>query len=231
MDLHWGKFQLLQINTSKILHAPDGNAIPAVDAVTYLGTTIAADGGVGSELNRRLGKAWAEYRKMAQFWKHTSLPPSRKLQVFQATIVSTLIYRLSTVWLSTCQRRQLNGFQARCLRDILRIPHPYQSRISNKYVLEQAGQRDIAGQLLRRQLVLFGRVARAPDTDLRRRLTFSAGSLRLASDAYVRNIGRPRKEWAKELLTIAASKLGSVATVQRLVRSSNLWQAVIIENF
>ena len=63
----------------------------------YLGTTIAADGMVGSELNRRLGRAWAEFCKLRRFWKRVCISLTRKLEVFNAVVVSTLLYSLSAI--------------------------------------------------------------------------------------------------------------------------------------
>ncbi len=44
--------------------------------------------------------------------------------------------------------------------------------------------------------MLYGRVARAPDSDPLRMLTFAPGTLLPATGQYVRRIGRPRNEWA-----------------------------------
>ena len=51
-------------------------------------------------------------------------------------------------------------------------------------------------QLLRHQLLLFGRVARAPANDPLRVLTFVPGSVDPATGRYIRKVGRPRNEWA-----------------------------------
>ena len=129
------------------------------------------------------------------------------------------------------QQRQLNGFHARCLRDIQRIPHPQESRISNQVVLERAGQVELSRQLLKRQLTLFGRIARAPDSDQRRQLTFCPGTLRLVADRFVRRVGRPRLEWAGQLLSLATSKLGSAEKVHSLTINPVIWRQVIEKHF
>ena len=63
-------------------------------------------------------------------------------------------------------------------------------------------------QLLKKQLILYGKVARAPDGDVLRVLTFCDGSLRPASDWQFRRVGRPRHEWAKQLNEIARKAMG-----------------------
>ena len=68
--------------------------------------------------------------------------------------------------------------------------------MSNKRVLEESGQVVFGQQLLRHQLMLFGRVARSPQGDPLRILTFIPDSADAATGRYVRKVGRPRNEWA-----------------------------------
>ena len=63
------------------LLAPDGSVIGPAEVMTYLGAAIYADGRIKSELNRRLGAAWAEFFKLSRLWKHTSLGRARKIQI------------------------------------------------------------------------------------------------------------------------------------------------------
>ena len=42
----------------------DGGNIDAANTIGYLGTTLAQDGPVDSELGRRLGKAWGDFCKL-----------------------------------------------------------------------------------------------------------------------------------------------------------------------
>mmetsp|Transcript_92311 Transcript_92311/g.183285 ORF Transcript_92311/g.183285 Transcript_92311/m.183285 type:complete len:111 (-) Transcript_92311:211-543(-) len=81
------------------------------------------------------------------------------------------MHGLSSTWLNAQQQRQLDGF---------RIPHPWISRASNKTILTRARQPPLSTQLQAQQLILMGRVARAPDSDRRGSLTFCPGSLKLA---------------------------------------------------
>ena len=138
LELHWSKFQLLPVNGQYTLRAPDGSVISPCDVMNYLGASIYADGCVKSELNRKLGAAWGDFAKLNRLWKHTTLTKHRKVEVFQAFIVSRLLYGLSSAWLNVAEMRRLSGFQCRCLRVILRIAPAYVSRISNAKVLAEA---------------------------------------------------------------------------------------------
>ena len=199
MELHWSKFQLLEVSGSYRLLAPDGSTIAPSEVMTYLGAAIYPDGRVKSELNRRLGAAWREFSKMSRLWKHTNLNRERKIQIFNAVILTRLLYSLSSAWLNVAELRRLDGFHCRCLRVILNIKVAFISRVSNAAVLQASDQLQLGRQLLKQQLLLYGKVARAPDADPLRMLTFVPGTLRPLTGQYVRRVGRPRNEWASML--------------------------------
>ena len=138
-----------------------------------------------------------------------NVPAKDRVKYFQALIVSKLINGLSTMWLVTAQRRRVDRFYARCLRRILRIPASSVSRVSNATVLARAGVRPFSEQLLQRQLMLLNKVAHSPGESLLRRDTFIPGTLQLQIGRYVRRVGRPRQNWAEQLVREGASKLGA----------------------
>ena len=81
----------------------------------------------------------------------------RLLEFFDAFILSKLRYGLSTVWLLTSHRRRIDGFVARCLRSLLRIPSSFVSRISNAAVLERAGTKPFSQQVLKHSSVFYAK--------------------------------------------------------------------------
>jgi len=196
MELHWAKFQLLQVGGTYELRSPDGAQILPTDSMTYLGNTLHADGGLQNELAKKLGFAWSDFNKLARVWRHAHISRKRKIEAFQSMIVSRLLYGLSTAWLNVAQVRRLNGFQSRCLRPILGIKPAFVSRVSNAVVLQQAGQVPLGWQLRKQQLLMYGRIARAPATDPLRSVTFCPDTQCPATSRYVRRVGRPRNEWA-----------------------------------
>ena len=50
MELHWKKFQLVQIGKEYNFSTPDGSIIELLDMMTYLGATLYANGGLKKEL-------------------------------------------------------------------------------------------------------------------------------------------------------------------------------------
>ena len=128
LELHMGKLQLLQVQCEHDFFLPHGEKLTPTASMNYLGSTLAADGRVGSELNRRIGIAKSEFRTLRTLWNHAAVNLQSKLNLFKGLIESKLLYGVATFCLTAAQTRQLNGFQAKCIRQILRIPPPFISR-------------------------------------------------------------------------------------------------------
>ena len=164
MELHWSKFKLLQVDGVYHLSAPGGTIIAPNEVMTYLGATLYGDGGVKRELNRKLGTAWGDFSKLSRLWNHLSLAKDRKIRIYKAVHQALVI--------------QAEHCMAQCCRtetiEWLPLSMPTQnsadsaiifSRASNMKVLQEAEETPLGKQLLRSQLLLFGRLVRAPDTD------------------------------------------------------------------
>ena len=175
-----------------------------------------------------MGSSWAEFCKLHKLWGHSSLALLKKVQIFQAVTLSRLLYGLSSAWLNVAEIRRLNGFQARCLRKIVGIKPSFISRVSNLTVLQKTGQRQLGEELLKQQMLLYGRVSRSCPGDLLRDLTFMPGTLQPATGQYVRRVGRPRNEWAV-MLQREAFKMSSHANT--IVHDRRLWQQAIERYF
>ena len=227
LSLHWGKLQLMRIRCSDPVRRPDGTNIDSKDTMAYLGTNLSEDGRISRELSRRLGTASADFRAMSRMWKHTSFTRLRKLEVYQAVIVSRLLYGLASAWLSAAERRRLDGFHNRCLRALWGIRPAYVSRISNKDVLSTTSQRPMSTSLLRQQLILFGKVAREPADSVLRSAAFRPGSFWAATDGFVRTVGRPRLEWSSEVERHAVRAAGGYREMQQAVVCPGQWKVIV----
>ena len=120
--MHWGKTQVISVGTNEQIQAADGTPIVAASSMVYLGGLITDDGQIDSELSRRIGFAAADFKRLRQLWGHADVSRQKKLQFFSALVVSKLAYGLCTAWLTKARQRKLDGFHARCLRRILKIP-------------------------------------------------------------------------------------------------------------
>ena len=209
MVLHWGKTQSLPINSTDQVKQPDGTLMHEVTSLQYLGAVMDGHGRSDSEVSRKLGTAKGDFRVLSKVWRHANVPLKQKLHYFESLIISRLLYGLSSMWMVTAQLRRIDGFYARCLRTILRIPPSYYSRVSNATVFTRAAVRPLSEQLLQKQFALLGKVARSPDHSLLRQDTFIPGTLQPQIGRYVRKRGRPRQDWTTELLKRGCSKFGA----------------------
>ena len=121
LTFNWGKLELLQVRSSAQVYKPDGTEIASKSSMKYLGSVLSSNRRMHLELSCRIGLAMADFKCLKQVWSHANLSTKRKLQIFTACIESKLLYGLQTAWLSVVERRRLDGFQARCLRQVLWI--------------------------------------------------------------------------------------------------------------
>ena len=101
---------MLPVRCEAHIPKPDGGHVEQKDSIVYLGSVLSAAGTVDSELSRRLGAARAEFEKLARLWSHAALPARLKIRMFEACVLSKLLYSLHTAWL-----KKLDAFQTRCL--------------------------------------------------------------------------------------------------------------------
>ena len=80
----------------------------------------------------------ATAQKLYLFWRHQKALVKWKIQVYNAVVISQLVYGLNTVYFTESLRSRIDAFQFRGLRAILGIEHSYWSHISNDEVLERA---------------------------------------------------------------------------------------------
>ena len=130
--------------------------------------------------------------------------------------------------------RRLDGFHARCLRKLLRIPPAYVSRISNSAVFAKASSKPFSIQLRRQQLLLWGRIAAENDGDVTRESVFIASSTLPKETVGKRRVGRPRHIWAIELRRLALTIAGSEAALHNMLsvhRDARSWSKILNEWF
>ena len=168
--------------------------------MVYLGSLLIADGRISSELGRRLGTAKIDFVTLEKIWVHSTLNRAKKIQIFNACIGTKLTYGLFSAHLNSKEKRRIDGFQARCLRKILRVPHAYYSRVSNDSILKRAGEAPLSERILKQQHQYLQKLAGRDHTDLTRMFVFEPGSHNLRDNKFEHGRGRPRIRWIDGLL-------------------------------
>jgi hypothetical protein len=185
------------------------------------------NGSVDAELARRIGQATGEYKALQRVWKHASITRKKKLQIFEACVLSKLLYSLHTLVLTKVQTRRLNAFQAKCLRQICGIAPSFVSHVPNQGVLDSAGVKSLSTTLLQRQLYLFGSVARKSPGSIVRDVALEPGTVRPKVWWSRRRRGRPRTAWAPYVYNHARALAGSERQLSSLLQDEALWRHAV----
>ena len=125
------------------------------------------------------------------------------------------MYRLVTAVFNQNERRRLDGFQARCLRRILKVPAAYYSRVSNARILAMAWRKPLSEHLMRQQVILMGKIAFSPNTDVVRKSIFMPSSIELRPLPGPAKRGRPRARWPVQVLDMCIRIAGSYEELLR----------------
>ena len=129
---------------------------------TYLGSTVADNLSLDTEISKRIAKAAAVMGKLnKRVWGNNQLTENTKLKVYQACVLSTLLYSSESWTTYARQENRLESFHLRCLRRILGIT--WQDKITNTAVLEKAGSLSMHLMLCQRRMRWLGHVHRMED--------------------------------------------------------------------
>jgi len=154
-----GHMGITQRSSPQPIIVAQGN-IEYVERFTYLGSVISSDGHFAADVNTRLAKAAAVFRRLDNVWRSSTLSFKIKLDLYTSVIVSTAIYASET-WKSTariCQ--QLDVFRQRNLRKILGIT--WKDHVPNMELLSWTGQRRLQDIVAERRLRMAGHIIRMP---------------------------------------------------------------------
>ena len=230
MELHPTKFQLISTDGHCKVYAPESHTlVPVTDSMVYLGSILTADSKAGRELSRRIGSAKADFDTLAKVWTHSSLTWSKKIRIYESLVESKLLYAMASCCLTLADERRLDGFQNRCLRKVLGIKTAYVSRVSNAAVLAKAKHQSASAILRKRRFAILGKVLRAPPSHPLRMCCFVPNTLYPLNDFYVRRVGRPSKEWVKQMLTDALTLFGSMECACAHAANKLHWKSVVSE--
>jgi len=163
--------------------------IEYVERFIYLGSVIPSDGDVEADINTRLAKAAAVFRRLDNVWRSSTLSLKIKLDLYTSLIVSTVIYMYaSETWKSTARICQRLFFYQRNLRKIL--SNTWKDHVANMKVLSRTGQRRLQDIVAKRQLRMAGHIIRMPPG---RPANYS---MSWSPRGIGRRRGRPTKTWA-----------------------------------
>ena len=193
----------------------------------YLGAQLAADGHIEAEVAQKLGAASHVFKSLKRIWNHCSISRGFKYVVFTACVIQKLLYSLDGVWLNKVVLKSVDGFYCKCLRQILKISPSFISRVSNQYILKQFKAIPLSRTCLQRQLLLFGKIRRLPNSCIVRGNVFVNGSCDLVNLSGKRR-GRPRNTWANEL-SKQAHEIANGRDLNMLLANKDTWKTQVVQ--
>ena len=129
----------------------DDYELDAVCQYTYLGSTIIDNLSLDADIEKRVGKAASTLARLtARVWTSPKLSAKANMAVYNACVISTLLYGSETWTTYAGQERRLNTFHLRSIRRILGIS--WQDKVTNADVLSRAGLPSMYTLLRQRRL-------------------------------------------------------------------------------
>ena len=129
---------------------------------SYLGSTISDNLSLQKELDKRIGKAATTFARLnARVWKISKLTIKTKVAVYNACVLSKLLYGSETWTTYSDQEKRLNAFHLRSLRRLLGIS--WMNKIPNTVVLSHTELPSMYTLLRQRRLRWLGHVRRMDD--------------------------------------------------------------------
>lgn len=193
----------MQADVEKVVM--EGRELVNTFCFKYLGFEFDADGDRAHALRVSMGKAGTRFGQMCKLWGKAQLPLRVRLGLFEAGVVSLLVYGMEAWLLTEKTMASLRGWCARCV-----------THITGRTIREECVQPtfDLVGRLRARRLKWLGQLLRHENEELlvRRvvlvqcgqalRLGHRAGSILMDAPAY-ESVGElvaaagDTKEWAK----------------------------------
>jgi len=230
MEMHVGKFQMISTPRAPFtVETPDGAQVAAKPSMEHLGAVLHGSGCADHEVSRRIAIATGDFDLLDKTWAHSVLTWKQKLSVYTSRVESKLLYSMTSLVLTAAQRRKVNGFQNRYIRRIIGVPLSYVSRVSNAIVLARASYPLATSLLQKRRLQLLGKILRCDGTHPLRASVFVPHTTIPATDSFIRRVGRPSKEWVKEVCEEAAVLFGSLEAAMTKTLEKDLWNAALSE--
>jgi len=100
----------------------NGNVVEFVDSVVYLGSTVTNNGDLKPEIERR-HTLWSNVMQVLRkpLWRQQSISHTTKMRIYNAAVLSVLLYGTETWLLTGTLSSRLDSFDSRALRSILGI--------------------------------------------------------------------------------------------------------------
>ena len=196
-------------------------SLKEVPTFVYLGSTLSNDAMLDHEIEARIKKACSSFGRLYdRVWKNHGLTISTKVRVYEAVVLTILLYGSEAWILYRKHVKMLESFHImRHLRIILGIR--WQDKVTNIEVLNRANSSSLEALLIKAQLRWSGHVVRMDDTRLPKIALYGELS------SGVRSVGGQRKRYKDTLKQSLRSCGISVDNWELIAVDRSSWRSTI----
>ena len=149
----------------------EGSAISKVHCFRYLGSNISSNCCLDDEISYRICKGTSAFGRLnSMVFRNRNLKLKTKIAVYNAVVVSVLLYGSETWTLYRRQVKNLEKFHMNCLRRILNVT--WRDKVPHTEILRRTGCVSLENILNRNLLRWVGHVVRMDDTRLPKQLLY-----------------------------------------------------------
>ena len=193
----------------------NGEALEEVDQFKYLGSTLAADGGVEADVQYRVNEGCKVLGALKGVLKNRGLGMNIKKVFYAKVPVPTVMYGSESWGMKVTERQKLNVFEMKCLRSMTGVSQL--DRVWNEVVRERTGMRkELAPRVDMNVLRWFGHVERMDNEQLLKKLMNAKVDGRSAR-------GRPRSGWIDGVKRALNDSRMDVREASKRARNRNKW--------
>ena len=197
----------------------NGEMLEEVDQFKYLGSTVAANGGVEADVCHRVSEGYKVLGAMNGVIKNRGLGMNVKRVLYERIIVPTVLYGAEAWGIRVAERHRLNVFEMRCLRSMAGVTRF--DRIRNEEVRLRTGvSGDLGARVDRCVLRWFGHMERMEDECLVKKVMKGRVDGRGMR-------GRPRFGWMDGVRRALNDRGMSVEVAKESVYDRTAWREIV----
>ena len=211
LKLNKAKCNYISYNKNFKVYFKNGEQMKTTEEATYLGAKINKHVDPKHEIRARISATMPILKKLDTFWNKSKCNTKWKLLVFNAVIVSKVLYGLETLEPTETVGNLLNTFQLKGLRKILKLNTTFIDRENNnEFIFKKANEavnsptngvdrkiKPLTTILDNRRIKLLGHVIRRDPSHPQKQVTFTTNSC-YPRETKKRRSGRPRLSWTLE---------------------------------
>ncbi|KAL8566568.1 hypothetical protein ACOMHN_054790 [Nucella lapillus] len=220
LRINIGKTEILRFNNQQ--QDPvrlQQEEIKGVEKFTYLGSVVSKDGGADDDIKSRISKARHAFKTLQPIWQSSALSLHNKIRIFNTNVKSVLLYGSETWRTTKTNRKKLQTFINRCLRNILNIRWP--EVISNEDLWTRTKQTPIGEDIRKRKWGWIGHTMRKPPSNVTRQaLDWNPQGKR--------KVGRPRQTWRRSTEAEVKAAGMTWAELKRISQNRVRWRSAVV---